>query len=65
MDGFKVCIALKENPATAPIPVIFLISLTEAEDLDKGFTVGAVDYVIKPFRALELNTRVNTHLQFR
>ena len=63
MDGYEVCLALKENPATAPIPVIFLISLAEIEGLDKGFSAGAVDYVLKPFSALELNARVNTHLQ--
>ena len=65
MDGYEVCLALKENPATATIPVILLTSLAEVEDLDKGFNVGAVDYVLKPFRALELNARLNIHLQFR
>ena len=65
MDGYEVCHALKENPATEPIPVIFLMSLTGTEDLEKGFTVGAVDYITKPFRALELSTRVNTHLQLQ
>ena len=65
MDGYEVCLALKKNPATAPIPVIFLTSLAEAEDIDKGFNLGAVDYVLKPFIALELNARVNTHLQLQ
>ncbi len=65
MDGYEVCLACKENPATASIPVIFLTSLAETEGIDKGFNVGAVDYVTKPFRALELNARVNTHLRLR
>ena len=65
MDGYEVCRALKENPATAPIPVIFLISPAETEDLAKVFNLGGVDYVTKPFRAFELNARVNTHLLFR
>ena len=65
MDGYEVCRALKENPVTAHLLVILLISLAETEDLDKGFTVGAVDYVTKPFRALELNTRVSTQLRLQ
>ena len=64
-DGYEVCLALKENPATAPIPVILLTALAETEDLDKGFNAGAVDYVTKPFRALEVNARVNTQLQLQ
>ena len=65
MDGYEVCLALKENPATATIPVIFLTSPTESEHIAKGFNLGAVDYVTKPFRAPELNARVNTHLQLQ
>lgn len=62
MDGYEVCRALKEHPETADIPVIFLTSLTEVEAIVKGFTLGAVDYIVKPFNAIELNARVNTHL---
>ena len=65
MDGYEVCRALKEDPDTATIPVIFLTSLAETEDIVKGFTLGAVDYVAKPFSAIELNARVTTHLQLQ
>lgn len=65
MDGYDVCRALKEKPETADIPVIFLTSLTEAEAVVKGFALGAVDYIIKPFTSIELNARVNTHLQLQ
>ena len=65
MDGYEVCCALKENPATTSIPVIFQTSPAESEDIAKGFNLGALDYITKPFRASELNARVNTQLQLQ
>ncbi|MGE0085199.1 MAG: PP2C family protein-serine/threonine phosphatase [Desulfococcaceae bacterium] len=65
MDGFEVCSILKANPETLDIPVIFLTAKTQAEDILQGFSVGAVDYVIKPFRKEELLARVSTHLRLR
>ena len=65
MNGYEVCRTLKENPDTVNIPVIFLTSMTGTEDIVKGFNLGAVDYVAKPFSAIELNARVNTHLQLQ
>lgn len=65
MDGFETCRRLKEDPETRDIPVIFLTAKTETEDLVKGFELGAVDYVTKPFNATELLVRVNTHLALR
>ncbi|MEZ4528807.1 MAG: fused response regulator/phosphatase [Desulfobacterales bacterium] len=65
MDGFEVCVRLKANPETLDIPVIFLTAKTQAEDIVQGFAVGAVDYVIKPFRREELLARVRTHLRLR
>jgi class 3 adenylate cyclase len=62
MDGFETCRHLKESAATNDIPVIFLTARTETTDIVKGFEVGAVDYVAKPFNAHELLARVNTHL---
>ena len=62
MDGFETCRRLKESAATNDIPVIFLTARTETTDIVKGFEVGAVDYVAKPFNAHELLARVNTHL---
>jgi sigma-B regulation protein RsbU (phosphoserine phosphatase) len=65
MDGYEVCRRLKANPDTRDIPVIFLTSQTEAEDETKGFEVGAVDYVHKPFSAAVVKARVRTHLMLR
>ncbi|PIQ60598.1 MAG: hypothetical protein COV99_10885 [Bacteroidetes bacterium CG12_big_fil_rev_8_21_14_0_65_60_17] len=62
MDGFAACRALKLDPDTSDIPVIFLTAKTETEDVLKGFELGAVDYVTKPFQTEELLQRVDTHL---
>src|SRR5579871_3421958 len=62
MDGFETCRLLKANEKWREIPVIFLTSKTETTDIVKGFELGAVDYVAKPFNAHELLARVNTHL---
>lgn len=65
MDGFETCTKLKANPEAADIPIIFLTAKTEAEDIVKGFELGAVDYVTKPFNAAELFVRVESHLTRR
>ena len=62
MDGFETCRLLKANEKWRQIPVIFLTSKTETADIVKGFELGAVDYLAKPFNAHELLARVNTHL---
>ena len=58
MDGYEVCRRLKENPSTQPIPVIFITAMTETVNKTKGFTLGAVDYITKPFHAAEVKARV-------
>jgi CheY-like chemotaxis protein len=65
MSGFKVCEKLKQDASTKDIPVIFLTAHTETENVIKGFQLGAVDYVTKPFRDKELITRVETHLKLK
>lgn len=65
MDGFSVCRKLKENSKTKDIPVIFLTAKTETEDIVKGFKVGGVDYITKPFNKEELYARVNNHIQLK
>ena len=65
MDGYEVCTRLKADPATRDIPVIFLTAKTEAEDETKGFEVGAVDYIHKPFSPPVVMARVQTHLKLR
>lgn len=65
IDGFETCRRLKQNEATKDIPVIFMTSLTGAEDKVKGFEAGAVDYVTKPLHQEEVLMRVRTHLRLR
>ena len=65
LDGYEVCRRLKIDVATATIPIIFLTARADTDDIVKGFEVGGVDYVIKPFRPAELRARVRTHLQLR
>lgn len=63
MDGYELCVHLKHNPETENIPVIFLTALNEGADKVKGFQVGAVDYITKPFQAEEVLARVAHHLK--
>lgn len=63
IDGFATCQRLKANPKTCDIPVIFMTALSDADSKIKGFEVGAVDYITKPFQEGEVLARVKTHLQ--
>jgi two-component system, sensor histidine kinase and response regulator len=65
LDGFEICRRLKSNPVTAEIPVVFLTGRAEPEDIVKGFKLGAVDYLTKPFNPDELLVRVNTQLELQ
>ena len=65
MDGYEVCSRLKSDPATREIPVIFLTGQTAAEDETRGFEVGAVDYVHKPFSPAVVKARVRSHILLR
>jgi DNA-binding response OmpR family regulator len=62
MDGFTVCQALKADPQTAAIPVIFLTSQGREADRVKGFELGAVDFLTKPVFPQELYARITLHL---
>jgi putative two-component system response regulator len=62
MNGFDVCEQLKSSPKTREIPVIFITAMNEPEQISRGFKVGAVDYITKPFHATEVLARVRTHL---
>jgi putative two-component system response regulator len=62
MTGFEVCAALKAQPATAAIPVIFVTALADTDDEVEGFAVGAVDYIAKPISPAIVRARVRTHL---
>jgi serine phosphatase RsbU (regulator of sigma subunit) len=65
MNGYEVCSRLKEADHTRDIPVIFLTGQTEIDDETKGFEVGAVDYIHKPFSPAVVQARVRTHLVLR
>jgi len=65
IDGFEVCAALKASPQTQDVPVIFLTAKKENDTITKGFLLGAVDYIPKPFSKEELLARVNLHLTLR
>jgi serine phosphatase RsbU (regulator of sigma subunit) len=65
MDGYEVCMRLKAEPSTREIPVIFLTGQTGAEDETRGFEVGAVDYVHKPFSPAIVKARVRSHILLR
>ena len=62
IDGFETCAKLKENPETQDIAVIFLSALDDTDDKIKGLSMGAVDYIAKPFQSEEVIARVETHL---
>jgi sigma-B regulation protein RsbU (phosphoserine phosphatase) len=65
MDGYEVCCILKATLEAKDIPVIFLTGKTETDDETKGFEVGAVDYIHKPFSPAVVKARVHTHLVLR
>ncbi|MBD1939014.1 response regulator [Microcoleus sp. FACHB-68] len=65
MDGFETCRQLQADPLTKNIPVIFMTGLADPGDKVKGLQLGAVDYIIKPFRKEEALARIQTHLKIR
>ena len=65
MSGFEVCEKLRSDHKQDDIPVIFLTAKTEKESILQGFSLGAQDYVTKPFDTSELLARVRTHLELR
>jgi CheY-like chemotaxis protein len=62
MDGYEVCRRIKSEPKTSGIPIIFITSMSEIQNKTKGFELGAVDYITKPFEVMEVKARVKTHL---
>lgn len=65
MDGFEACKKLKSDPKTAGIPIIFMTAFTDTENKVKGLSLGAVDYIAKPFAKEEVIARVRVHLQLK
>jgi DNA-binding response OmpR family regulator len=64
-DGYEVCELLKAEEETKDIPVVFLTAKADVEDRVKGFELGAVDYITKPFNLVEISARVKMHLMMK
>ncbi|WP_416885517.1 response regulator [Marinospirillum sp.] len=65
MDGYAVCHALKQDPQTSRLPIIFLSALSEAEEEEKGLNMGAVDYITKPFHPSIVQSRIRNHVDLK
>jgi len=65
MDGFEVCRRLKDNPSTTHVPVIFITAKNEVEDEERGFSLGAADFIHKPISPPIVSARVRTHLKIK
>lgn len=65
LDGYEVLTRLKANPETRDIPVIFVTSLEDAAEEERGLTLGAVDFITKPIRAPIVAIRVKNHLELK
>jgi len=63
LDGYEVCMWMKERDEIHDIPVIFLTAKSDVDSIRKGFESGGQDYIVKPFHADELLARVQTHLE--
>lgn len=63
MDGYEICRRLKAMPETRNVPVIFVSAVSETDEMVRGFALGAVDFVTKPYQRDELLARVRTHLE--
>jgi diguanylate cyclase (GGDEF)-like protein len=63
MDGFEVCRRIKADPNNHEIPIIFLTAKDDSDSIVKGFDLGAMDYLTKPFNGAELQARVKTQLE--
>jgi putative two-component system response regulator len=65
IDGFEICRRLKANTKLADVPVIFITSKTDVEDEERGFAVGASDFIHKPISAPIVSARVKTHIKIK
>ncbi|MDD2582075.1 MAG: diguanylate cyclase [Desulfuromonadaceae bacterium] len=63
MENYEICTALKDDPGTSDIPVIFVTATSDAESETRAFNVGAVDFIHKPFNKEVVRSRVRLHLE--
>ncbi|MFO7274457.1 MAG: response regulator [Symbiobacteriaceae bacterium] len=62
MDGYETCRRLKANPATASIPVVFLSARAQQSEIEKGRSLGAIGYLVKPFDPMTLSDQLQAML---
>ncbi len=65
MDGYEVCKRLKEIPETREIPIIFVTAMNEEKHEEYGFSIGAIDYITKPFSIPIVKARVKNHIELK
>lgn len=65
MDGYELCTMLKADERTRSIPVMFVTAVSEVMDETRGFALGAVDYITKPFHPPMVKARVGVHLNLK
>ncbi|HED35202.1 MAG TPA: diguanylate cyclase [Gammaproteobacteria bacterium] len=65
MNGYEVCEKIKSDPQTSSVPIIFVTGKNDDEDQEKGLSLGAVDYIVKPIRAAIVAARVKTHVTLK
>lgn len=65
INGFETCRRLKLMPGVSSVPVIFITSLNQSDDIVEGLEAGGVDYVVKPFKPREALARIRAHLNIR
>ncbi|MEB3209793.1 MAG: response regulator [Leptolyngbyaceae bacterium] len=65
MDGFETCRQIRANPSLVHVPIIFVTAFSDTANIVRGFSMGGIDYICKPFQESELLARVNTHLQLK
>ena len=65
IDGFELCSMIKAEPSLKDIPILFLTAKNDIGSIERGYELGGVDYVTKPFHPKELLSRVVTHLKMR
>ena len=65
MNGYELCKKLKANPTTEDIPIIFITAMAETENLVEGFQLGGADYIVKPYKEMEVLVRIKTQLSLK
>src|SRR5438477_4547233 len=65
LNGYDICTQLRADDATAHVPVIFVTALSDPQEEAKGFEIGAVDYIVKPFSPTIVRARVRTQLEMK